>query len=111
PVSGGNADDGNMLLQAATSMGISGTESLRQDIASTFGLDDISLTGGTGADSNMSLTVGKYLAPDIYISYGAGLVESAVNTFRVRYDIYSFLSLEAEQGAGTGVDLLYQIER
>lgn len=111
PVSGGNADDGNMLLQAATSMGISGTESLRQDIASTFGLDDISLTGGTGADSNMSLTIGKYLAPDIYISYGAGLVESAVNTFRVRYDIYSFLSLEAEQGAGTGVDLLYQIER
>lgn len=102
-----------MLLQAATSMGIKNTESLRQSIAGSLGLDTLAIDTGSGTDEQdgTRLVIGKYLAPNLYISYGAGLVEAAANTVRLRYDITDYLSLEAEQGKGTGVDLLYQIER
>lgn len=113
PLSGASSGEGDILLQAATSMGIKNSESLRQNIASSLGLDTLAIESGSGADggSGTSLVIGKYLAPNLYISYGAGLIDAAANTVHLRYDITDYLSLEAEQGEGTGVDLLYQFER
>ena len=112
PLSDAGSGEGNALLTAAASMGLRQTESLQQTIANTLGIDTLSVdtdrtsTGETSA----RLTVGKYLTPDLYLSYGAGLLDTAANTVRLRYSINRHLSLEAEQGAGTGVDLLYQID-
>lgn len=111
PVSGLTTGEGNMLMDAAVAMGVRGTESLRQDIAGTLGLDELTLTAGGVGDTDARLTVGKYLTPRLYVSYGAGLVETAVDTMRLRYTITRWLALEAEQGRGTGADLLYQLER
>ncbi|MCS3903602.1 translocation and assembly module TamB [Methylohalomonas lacus] len=112
PLSGAGSGDGNALLNAAANLGLKRTESLQQTIADTFGIDTLSVDTGTTSSGEVDakLTVGKYLAPNLYISYGAGLVDAAANTVKLRYEINRHLSLEAEQGTGTGVDLLYQIE-
>lgn len=112
PLNSATSGEGDILMQAATSMGIKRTEGLRQTIASTLGIDTLAVDTSTGAEgeSETRLVIGKYLSPNLYLSYGAGLVDSAVDTVKLRYEINRHLSLEAEQGAGTGVDLLYQIE-
>ena len=112
PLSSATSGEGDILMQAATTMGIKHTSGLRQTIASTLGIDTLELDTDTTAEGETEarLVIGKYLSPNLYLSYGAGLMESAVDTVKLRYEINRHLSLEAEQGAGTGVDLLYQIE-
>lgn len=59
---------------------------------------------------NASLILGKYLSPDLYVSYGIGLYE-AVNTFQVRYRLSSKWTLEATSGLKSSADVFYTIER
>ena len=62
--------------------------------------------GATGA----SYTIGKYLTPDLYVSYGIGLFD-AINTFNMRYKLTEKLSVEAASGSGSSADLIYTIEK
>jgi translocation and assembly module TamB len=56
------------------------------------------------------LTVGKYLTPQLYISYGKSLFTGS-NLFRLRYDIYKNWQIETQTGSdASGVDLYYKIE-
>ena len=57
-----------------------------------------------------SLVLGKYLSPDLYVSYGIGLFEAA-NSFRIRYRLSSKWTLEAVSGLENSADFLYTIER
>ena len=65
---------------------------------------------GTGA----SYTLGKYLTPELYVSYGIGLFD-AVNTFNLRYSLTDKLALEAQNGSGrtsrSSADIVYTIEK
>ena len=61
---------------------------------------------GAGA----SYTLGKYLTPELYVSYGIGLFD-AINTFSLRYSLTDRLSLESVSGSGNSADLIYTIER
>nr|WP_279342511.1 translocation/assembly module TamB [Geotalea sp. SG265] len=63
------------------------------------------------ADTGVSqsiLTLGKYLTPQLYISYGRSLFTGA-NLFRLRYDISRRLQLETETGSESGADLYYKM--
>lgn len=62
--------------------------------------------GATGA----SYTIGKYLTPDLYVSYGIGLFD-AINTFNMRYKLTDKLAVEAASGSGSSADLIYTIEQ
>ncbi|MGQ7843609.1 translocation/assembly module TamB domain-containing protein [Granulosicoccus sp. 3-233] len=62
--------------------------------------------GATGG----SYTLGKYLTPDLYVSYGIGLFD-AINTFNMRYRLTDKLAVEAESGSGSSADLIYTIEK
>jgi translocation and assembly module TamB len=56
------------------------------------------------------LTVGKFLTPQLYISYGRSLFTSS-NLFRLRYDISRKWQIETQTGGGeSGADLYYKIE-
>ena len=57
-----------------------------------------------------SYTLGKYLTPDLYVSYGIGLFD-AINTFNMRYKLTDKLAVEAESGTGSSADLIYTIEK
>jgi translocation and assembly module TamB len=55
------------------------------------------------------LTVGKYLTPQLYFSYGRSLFTGG-NLFRLRYDLFKRWQIETQTGSESGVDLYYKIE-
>lgn len=57
-----------------------------------------------------SYTLGKFITPDLYVSYGIGLF-NAINTFNMRYKLTEKLSVQAASGMANSADLIYIIER
>lgn len=62
-----------------------------------------------GGLAETMLTVGKYLTPKLYISYGRSLFTGG-NLFRLRYDIFKHWQVETESGTESGADLYYKID-
>jgi translocation and assembly module TamB len=56
-----------------------------------------------------ALTVGKYLTPELYISYGVGLFDSST-IFKIRYLLSKRWTLETQTGTYSGVDVRYGLE-
>jgi translocation and assembly module TamB len=109
PLNQAQPEEGNLLANAATSLGLKGGNLLAKKLASRFGLEEARIEGGKTL-SDASLVVGKYLSPKLYVSYGMGLFEP-VSTFRIRYLLSKKLTLQAERGEGVSADLLYTVER
>jgi translocation and assembly module TamB len=116
PLGQSNAQEGDLLANAANSLGLKGGNLVAKKIASRFGLEEAKIES-TGGIKQASLVVGKYLSPRLYVSYGLGLFQP-VNTFTIRYLFSRQWSLQAQQGAAisgtgqaTGVDVLYTVER
>ncbi|MFP5507489.1 MAG: translocation/assembly module TamB domain-containing protein [Gammaproteobacteria bacterium] len=110
PVAGASGGEGQLLMQAATSLGLKGGNLLAQTIGSSFGFDEVSVGGdGNGLDS-AALSVGKYLSPRLYLNYSVGLLDAA-NRLQIRYQLSRHLSVQTETGTETGGDILYTIER
>ena len=63
---------------------------------------------GAGVSQTM-LTVGKYLTPQLYFSYGRSLFTGG-NLFRLRYDLFRQWQIETQTGSESGVDLYYKID-
>jgi translocation and assembly module TamB len=59
--------------------------------------------------SDAMLTVGKYLTPQLYLSYGRSLYTGG-NQVRLRYDLFKQWQIETETGSESSVDLYYKIE-
>ena len=53
---------------------------------------------------------GRYLTPNLYVSYGIGLFDP-VSILKLRYVISSHWTLQAERGEAVGADVFYKIER
>lgn len=68
------------------------------------------LLGQPPGTTGGSYTLGKYLTPELYVSYGIGLFD-AINTFNMRYKLTDKLAVEAESGSGSSADLIYTIEK
>ena len=101
--------DGQLLYQAAVSLGFSSGELLAKKIGQTFGIEDISIQTGS-KPKDTALAIGTYLSPRLYINYGIGLLEP-VNTLRLRYRLNKNWQFQSETGNHSGADLLYTIER
>ncbi|HEY0511883.1 MAG TPA: translocation/assembly module TamB domain-containing protein [Thermoanaerobaculia bacterium] len=116
PLGQSSPQEGNLLANAATSLGLKGGNMVAKKIASRFGLQEARLET-TGGVKETSLVVGKYLSPRLYVNYGIGLFQP-INTFTIRYLLGRQWNLQAQQGAAvggqgqaTGVDILYTVER
>ena len=68
------------------------------------------LVGQPPGSTSLSYTLGKYLTPELYVSYGIGLFD-AINTFNMRYSLTETLAVEAASGVGSSADIIYTIER
>jgi len=55
------------------------------------------------------VTAGKYLTPDLYISYGRSLFTDA-GLLRLRYRLSKHWEIETQSGSESGGDLFYKIE-
>jgi translocation and assembly module TamB len=109
PLNQAQPEEGNLLANAATSLGLKGGNLLAKKLAARFGLEEARIEGGKEL-KDASLVVGKYLSPRLYVAYGVGLFEP-VNTFRIRYLLNKKLTLQAERGTGVSADALYTVER
>ena len=110
PQNGGSGGESALLFKAANAMGLGGG-ALTQSLGEAFGLDALQLgSAGDGGDGT-SLMLGKYLAPNLYVGYGVGLL-NAVNTFNVKYRLSQRLMfVSTSSTAGVGADLIYTVER
>ena len=66
--------------------------------------------GGTGMGNATSVTIGKFLSPNLYVSYGVSLTE-AINTLKLRYTIGDRWVIQTESGVQQSIDIEYTIGR
>lgn len=99
------------MSSAAVSLGLTGGEYLAQQLAPKLGVDEVSLGAKPGESTDLArFTIGKYLSPKLFVSYGYGLFQPG-HFFRMQYDIGKRFKLVGETGMQQGGDLLYTIER
>lgn len=132
---GSSGEQASLVAQAAGALLTSSQATVLQEkIKSRFGLSTLEIQDGVGGTaSHMGykplqvtppgavpaaqqpgitdtiLTVGKYLTPQIYISYGKSLFTGS-NLFRLRYDISKKWQIETQTGDESGADLFYKFE-
>ncbi|OPY90722.1 MAG: Translocation and assembly module TamB [Syntrophus sp. PtaU1.Bin208] len=69
-----------------------------------------SATAASGSDiSRAMMTIGKYLTPKLYVSYGRSVFTGS-NLFLLRYDLHRNWQVETQTGTENGIDLYYKIE-
>lgn len=111
PLSGTSSAESTLIAQAALALGMVGGNALTAKLSDNLGLDHMGLesTGG-GSGQQVSLVMGKYLTPKLYVSYGIGLFKP-VNTLRLRYTLSKLWALETKStGVAAGGDIIFSIE-
>jgi translocation and assembly module TamB len=109
PLGQATAQEGNLVANAAVSLGVKGGNLLGKKIASRYGLETARIEAKNGLES-ASLVVGKYLSPKLYVEYGIGLFDP-VSTLRLRYIISRKWTVSAEtSGDANGGDVLYTVD-
>jgi translocation and assembly module TamB len=99
------------LSGAAASLGLTGGDLLAQRLAPRLGLDEVSVAAKPGETMDLArLTIGKYLSPKLFVSYGMGLFQPG-HFFRLQYDLSKRFKLVGESGLQQGGDVMYSIER
>ncbi len=132
---GSSGEQANLVSQAAGALLTSGQAEVLQDqIKSHLGLSTLEIQGGVGGTTShmgykplqvtrpgdipaeqqpgitaTMLTVGKYLTPQLYISYGKSLFTGS-GLFLLRYDIFKQWQVETQTGSESGADLFYKLE-
>lgn len=104
----GTGDSEQAILQSAASslLAGSGSAGLQSQIASAFGVDDISIgKGGTDLQERI-VTVGKRISSRLYVSFQQGL-DSASSVLLVRYTLTQRITLEGEAGTSSALSLVY----
>lgn len=102
-----NSEETNaMLLNAVASLGIAQGGGLVRQLQNSTGLDVLSLDTGEGLD-NSSVTVGKYITPELFISYVRSL-QSPNASVQMEYRLTPKLKVQAASGDEQSVDVLYE---
>ena len=109
---GGGAE--SAVLQQAALVLLSGDgKSLSGELASRLGLDEISLATGSRSDATATgaaITLGKRLSDDFYLAYETSL-SGAFGSLYIFYDLTRRLTLRAQAGEQSALDLIFTIRR
>lgn len=108
PLHQASSQEGDLMTQAISALGIRGGNLLAKRIGRTLGLDEVKIQTEDSIEE-ATLVIGRYLSPRFYVSYGIGLFEAS-NTLLLRYTINRKLTLRAESGEENAIDLLYTRE-
>lgn len=125
PIKAGSESNQTALLlkSASAALGTSKPGGIQDQLQQLLGLDTLDVQEGpkssyassrTTATSSSTLdnslmTVGKYLSPDLYVSYGRSLFADQF-LISARYNVSKRVELESKTGMATSVDLFYKIE-
>lgn len=108
-IGAGDSEAGAMQT-AARSIGAAGGGLLAKSLGKRLGVDELAvkdeeMLGGA------ALTVGQYLSPRLYLSYGVGLFEPG-DVITLRYKLSEQLALKTQRGpSDTRAGVEYRIER
>lgn len=107
---GEGKEQSSALLQASGAL-LSRGESvvLQEKLKQSIGVDVLDIQSGDGELSRSMLTIGKYLTPELFISYGQSLFGEG-SVFRLRYSISKHWEVETQSGQAAGGDLYYKID-
>ncbi len=100
--------DGNMLVDAAYSLGLRQAGAITNQIGQSIGLDELSLTGSN--QNTMALVAGKQLTPKLHARYSYGVFDK-LGELLLRYRLSDSLSVELGAGQAQSMDVLYTVER
>ena len=106
----GNASQADLsLLQAAAGALLPRGKAapLNQRIATAFGLDELTLRGGSQV-SDRVVAFGKRLSDRLYVTYEQGLGAAASNLVKLDFSLTDLVSVRAQTGTASGVGLFYR---
>jgi translocation and assembly module TamB len=111
--SGAGGAEGALLQQAALALLGGNGKGVSDKLSAAFGLVEISFSGGEsgtagGAASAASVTLGKRLSQDFYVAYESSL-GGAMGVFYIFYDLSKRLTLRAQTGQQSAVDLIFTL--
>lgn len=111
PLSEVKGGEGSMVNAAAQALGSAAGDLLAKRIGSEIGLDDIGVSSSAALGGSSAFTVGKYLSPRLYLSYGVGLFEPG-EVVTLRYRLSKRWNIEAQQATEfSRASLNYRLER
>ncbi|MDD2926525.1 translocation/assembly module TamB domain-containing protein [Rhodoferax sp.] len=110
--SGGGAEAALMQQAALALLGGHG-KSLSDSLSQALGLDELSFRSNAASDNNgsagaASVTLGKRLSKDFYVAYESSL-NGAMGVLSIFYDLSRRLTLRAQTGEQSAVDLIYTL--
>lgn len=103
------AGGATVLRQAVAAKGLEKSQEILDRLASGLGVDEVKLEEGDSLEET-SLLLGKYLSPDLYVSYAVGLFDNQ-GALVTRYRLSERLRLEVQSGSSQSMDLIYDVER
>jgi translocation and assembly module TamB len=107
---GSGDGEGDALQSAARSLGTAGGGLLAKNIGRRLGVDEFAIKDEEMIGGS-ALTVGEYLSPRLYVSYGVGLFEPG-EVVTLRYKLKKDFSVQAQAGPeDTRAGVEYRIER
>jgi translocation and assembly module TamB len=77
-------------------------------LANALGLDELSFSGGAGGTTGATVTLGKRVSRDFYMAYERSLA-GTLGTLYIFYDLSRRLTLRAQTGEQSAVDLIFTI--
>ncbi|MDP3294923.1 MAG: translocation/assembly module TamB domain-containing protein [Nevskia sp.] len=128
-----SSQDRSLVSSAALSLGLGGGDYLAGLLGKKVGLDELSVGNAAANNSEVAanaqsisgsqsaagvdagaqaaqLTLGKYLTPRLFVSYGISLFQEGY-TFRMLYTLGHGFKLSTESGTASGGDIIYTTER
>lgn len=109
PVGEAAGQESALLVAANALMARGESVALQEQLKRRLGIDVLQVEKGNGGVEGSMVTIGKYLTPDLYLSFGQSLF-SPVSLTTLRYRLAKSWELESQLGTVSGVDLSYRLE-
>lgn len=110
PMSQLKGGEGDAVGSAARALGTAGGDLLAKSIGAKMGVDDVGVADNSSV-GGAALTVGKYLSPRLYISYGVGLFTPG-EVVTLRYKLTRSFDAEMQNGTlSSRAGVNYRIEK
>jgi translocation and assembly module TamB len=110
PMSQLKSGEGDAVGSAARALGTAGGDLLARNIGAKMGVDDVGVSDSS-AIGGSALSVGKYLSPRLYMSYGVGLFTPG-QVVTVRYRLTPHFDAEIQNGTlSSRAGVNYKIEK
>ena len=107
---GSGSGEGDALQTAARSLGSAAGGLLAKKIGGRLGVDEVGVKDSE-AIGGSAFTVGQYLSPRLYLSYGIGLFQPG-EVVTLRYKLKESIAIQAERGPkDTRAGVEYRIEK